>query len=238
MPDHIYRDDLAFIHHHGFGEFAESAAPGLLEILWRNGVTEGLVVDAGCGSGTWARELLRAGFRVFGFDASPAMIALARVVCAAKGGAPAARLEVASLTDVTLPRCDAVSAIGEILNYGGDLPDFFRRVHAALRPRGVFVFDLAEPSGVHAGDRRVDGDDWVVFTHKTVDGDTLTRRITTYRDVAGDIRKSEETHVLRLYDRATVTRLLRESGFRVHVRRSYGTRRLPPAHSVFVAVRR
>lgn len=232
MTDQLYGPDLAWIHHDGFGEFAESAAPGLLEILWRNGVTQGLVVDAGCGSGIWARELLRAGFGVFGFDPSPAMVALAHTI------APAATLEVASVDNVTLPRCDAVTAIGEILNYGGDLPDVFRRVHAALRPRGVFVFDLAEPSDIHAGDRRVDGDDWVVFTHKTVDGDTLTRRITTYRDVAGDVRKSEEVHVVRLYERATVTRLLRDAGFRVRVRRSYGTRRLPPAHSVFVAVRR
>jgi SAM-dependent methyltransferase len=223
----IYREDLAYIHHAGFSEFAESAAPGLLEMLWRGGVTSGLVVDAGCGSGVWARELSRAGFEVFGFDASPAMIELARHT------APDVRFEVASIDDVTLPRCDAVTAIGEVLNYGGDLDDFFRRVHDALRPGGLFIFDLAEPSELHAGDNRVDGEDWVVITHKTVDGDTLTRRITTYREG----RKSEERHVLRLYAKDDVTARLKASGFRVTVRRSYGTRRLPPAHSVFVASR-
>lgn len=224
----IYREDLAWIHHVGFGEFAESAAPGLLEILWRAGVTTGLVVDAGCGSGIWARELLRAGFAVFGFDASPAMLAIARTI------APTATFALATVDDVELPPCDAVTAIGEILNYGpSSLPDFFRRVHDALRPGGVLVFDLAEPSDFHAGDRRIDGDDWVVVTHKTVEGNTLTRRITTFREG----RRSEETHLLRLYARDEVVTMLREAGFHVRVRRSYGSRRLPPAHSVFVATR-
>jgi SAM-dependent methyltransferase len=227
----IYNDELARIHHEGFGEFAESAAPGLLEILWRSGVSTGLVVDAGCGSGIWARELLRAGFDVFAFDASPSMIALARQV------APAAKLEIASVDDVMLPPCDAVTAIGEILNYGASLPNFFRRVHAALRLGGVFVFDLAEPSEIHGGERRIDGEDWVVFTRKTVDGATLTRHITTYREIGDEIRKSEEVHVLRLYSREAVVSMLRDAGFRVGVRRSYGTRRLPPAHHVFVAQR-
>jgi SAM-dependent methyltransferase len=221
----IYREDLAQIHHAGFSEFAESAAPGLLEILWRGGVSSGLVVDAGCGSGVWARELSRAGFDVFGFDASPAMIQLARQT------APNVRFEIASFDNGTLPRCDAVTAIGEVLNYGGDLEDFFRRAHAALRPSGMLVFDLAEPSGVHAGDLRVDGEDWVVITHKSVDGDTLARRITTYREG----RKSEETHILKLYAVDTVKKLLKDVGFKVRVGRSYGTRRLPPAHSVFIA---
>src|SRR5687768_4158361 len=79
-----YGHDLAYIHHAGFSEFAESAAPGLLEILWKHAIRDGLVVEIGCGSGILARELTRAGFDVLGFDASPAMIALAR------SGAPAA----------------------------------------------------------------------------------------------------------------------------------------------------
>lgn len=222
----IYDELLARIHHEGFGEFAESAAPGLLEILWRHGIASGLVVDAGCGSGIWARELLRAGFHVFGFDASPSMIAIARTI------APAARLEVARVDDVTLPRCVAITAIGEILNYGDtDLADFFRRAHDALRDGGLLVFDLAEPSALHAGDGRFEGDDWIVLTHKTVEGNTLTRRITMYTPTG----KSEETHVLRLHARDEVVAMLRDAGFKVRVRRSYGTRRLPPAHSVFVA---
>ena len=72
-----YREDLAYIHDSGFTDFARDAAPGLLAILRHNGVTGGLVVDLGCGSGRWARELTRAGYAVWGVDQSSAMIRIA-----------------------------------------------------------------------------------------------------------------------------------------------------------------
>jgi trans-aconitate methyltransferase len=56
-----YREDLAYIHDQGFGDFARKAAPGLLAMLRRGGIRSGLVVDLGCGPGHWARELLRKG---------------------------------------------------------------------------------------------------------------------------------------------------------------------------------
>ena len=92
-----YREDLAYIHDSGFADFARDAAPGLLAILRRNGVPSGLVVDLGCGSGRWARELTRAGYAVWGVDQSSAMIRIARRV------APGASFRVASLLDSDLP---------------------------------------------------------------------------------------------------------------------------------------
>src|SRR5689334_25411549 len=77
LPD-AYQDDLAYVHDVGFGDFARSAAPGLLTILSQAGITSGLVIDLGCGSGIWARELSAAGYDVLGIDISPAMIALAQ----------------------------------------------------------------------------------------------------------------------------------------------------------------
>ncbi|MFY9574661.1 MAG: class I SAM-dependent methyltransferase, partial [Blastocatellia bacterium] len=61
-----YKDDLAYIHDTGFGDFARTAAPGLLEILRTNRIVTGLVVDLGCGSGLWAQALSRAGYEVLG----------------------------------------------------------------------------------------------------------------------------------------------------------------------------
>ena len=54
-----YDRDLAYIHDTGFTSFARNAAPGLLRLLRRNRVRDGLVVDVGCGSGVWAGELCR-----------------------------------------------------------------------------------------------------------------------------------------------------------------------------------
>ncbi len=56
MTEH-YREDLAYIHDVGHGDFALGAAPGILEIFARNCMRGGLVVDLGCGSSLWAKEL-------------------------------------------------------------------------------------------------------------------------------------------------------------------------------------
>jgi len=74
----LYRKDLAWIHHAGFGDFARSAGPGVLHILRRAGMKRGKLVDLGCGSGIWAAMAEHAGFRVIGVDFSPAMLAMAR----------------------------------------------------------------------------------------------------------------------------------------------------------------
>jgi SAM-dependent methyltransferase len=224
-----YGPDLAYIHHAGFGEFAESAAPGLLEILWKHGIRDGLVVELGCGSGILARELTRAGFTVLGFDASPAMIVLARET------APDARFQTGAFDEVAIPPCNAIVAMGEVLNYGTF--DGVRKLVARAHTK-LLVFDVAERGAYPPFDeRRVDGDDWSVIAVKESDGRHLTRRVLTFRAEGDTMRRTEEVHRLELYDRAAMTALLREHGFRVQVRRSYGTRRLPRGHSVYVCSR-
>ena len=231
-----YREDLAWIHHTGFGEFAEAAAPGLLEII-RSGAAGStpLVVDVGCGSGILARELTRAGFRVIGFDASPAMIALAR------GVAPEATFEVGSFNTIDLAPCAAITAIGEVLNYGTreDLAPFFKRAAAALEAGGVLVFDIAERGAYPAHtETRVGDNNWSVIAISDSDGERLTRRIFTFRMVGDHLRRSEEVHEVELYARDDVKKMLREAGFSVTIRRSYGTRRLPKGHAVYIAILR
>src|ERR1022692_3797692 len=73
-----YDRDLAYIHDTGFTGFARKAAPGLLRLLRQNRILGGRVVDAGCGSGVWARELSECGYDVLGIDISAHMIRLAR----------------------------------------------------------------------------------------------------------------------------------------------------------------
>ena len=228
-----YDTDLAWIHHTGFSEFAESAAPGVLALLANHGVTEGTIVDSGCGSGVLARALVQAGFETIGFDASPAMIALARQT------APDASFFLSRFADARLPECDAIVMVGEVLNYGTwtEVAQFVATARSALRPGGVLLFDVAECGAYPAHDeRRIGGDDWSVIVIKESDGRTLTRRVLTFREVDGHVRRSDETHVLELYDRRALVTLVRSADFRVHVRRSYGTRRLPKGHAVYVCV--
>jgi SAM-dependent methyltransferase len=230
----MYQTDLAWIHHQGFSEFAESASAGILEILWKHGIERGTVADVGCGGGVLARELVRAGFTVFGFDASPAMIAIARET------APGAAFEVAEFADARLPACAAIVSIGEVLNYGSldAVGTFVAHAAAALRPGGVLLFDVAERGSYPPFDeRRIGGEDWTVIALKESDGERLTRRVLTFREIDGEVRRSEELHRLELYDRRELTALLQPQ-FRVRVRRSYGSRRLPKGHAVYECVKR
>ena len=225
----MYRDDLAYIHHAGFSEFAEAAAPWVIQLL--SGPPAGrrrsnVVVELGCGTGVLARELTRAGFAVHGFDVSPSMIALARET------APQARFDVGAFDEVQIPPCDAVIAMGEVLNYG--TLDGVRRLIANV-PTRLLLFDVAERGAYPPYDEhRSGGDDWSVIATKESDGVHLTRRVLTFR---ADGRRDEEVHTLELYDRAELIALLRAHGFRTTLRRSYGTCRLPKGHSVYLAVR-
>ncbi len=228
-----YRTDLAWIHHTGFSEFATLASRGILASLRWHDIRDGLLVDIGCGSGILARALTDAGYAVLGVDASPAMIDLARLT------APAARFEVAAFHEATLPPCAAITAIGEVLNYGtlARVRTFIQHAAHALTPGGLLLFDIAERDGYPPHDeRRVGGEDWSVIAIKDSDGRRLTRRVLTFLQIDGVTRRDEEVHVLELYERNDVLAILLENGFRVRVRRSYGSYRLPRGHAVYVAI--
>jgi hypothetical protein len=158
----------------------------------------------------------------------------------ARETAPAARFSVGSLDSVVLPPCVAITAIGEVLNYNtlDAARAFFACAAGALVSRGVMVFDVAEAGSYPAYDeRRVDGDDWTVIAIKESDGKRLTRRVLTFREIDGEVRRDEETHELELYERDAVVAALRAHGFRPTIRRSYGSRRLPSGHFVYAAIR-
>ncbi len=237
-----YREDLAYINDAGFSDFTDGATPGVLALLRREGVRTGLVVDLGCGSGRFAAALCEAGYQVLGVDLSPAMIRLA------KKRAPGARFLPGSLLNMELPACDAVTAIGEIVNYRFDpkhsraaLTRLFRRVHGALRPGGLFVFDVAGPDRVPAevpAQYWKEGDDWAI--HVEVDGNAhsrwMTRKIVCFRrNGAGHYRRSEELHRLRLMEVSEVVEELESIGFRTSVQSGYGRFRLYPGLQAVVA---
>jgi SAM-dependent methyltransferase len=209
--------------------------------LDQSGIRDGLVVDLGCGSGQWARELVDAGYRVLGIDISEAMVELSR------NRVPEAEFMVGSLFEVEIPPCNAVTSVSEVLNYLFDaeneergLGRLFRRVHDALVGGGVFVFDLLGPGQVPPGARTKGfsvGEDWTVLSELEEDAEqgTMERRIVSFRKVGECYRRDEEVHRVRLYDPAELRAELEQAGFRVRTMRSYGDFPLSEGHCAFVA---
>lgn len=234
-----YQTDLAYIHDTGFTDFTRRSAPGLLGILRRHKIERGLVVDLGCGSGVWAETLISHGYEVLGIDSSPSMLRLAR------RRAPKARFTRASLFHARLPKCAAITAVGECLNYAFDrsanvkLEDLFRRVHKALAPGGVFIFDIAEPGRVGPVPTQnfFLGSDWAVLVRN--EGDRrrrlLTRHMTIFRRIGTSRRHTTEIHHQNLFQPSRIEAALKVSGFTVTRRLGYGGLRLGKGRSVFIA---
>jgi SAM-dependent methyltransferase len=240
VPD-AYRDDLAYIHDAGFGAIARAAGPVLLEALARRQVPRELVVDLGCGSGILSLAISSAGYDVLGIDISQAMISLARE------RVPRGRFRVESLLTAQIPRCVAVAAVGECLNYLFDesnnlkvLAQLFRRVYQALTPDGLLLLDVAGPGRVPGpGPRRVfaEGDDWAVLSVNEEDRrhEFLTRRITSFRRVGDLYRRDQETHRQRLFKQKVIVLELRKTGFRVRILAGYGPLRFGPGQYALLA---
>jgi len=232
----MYASDLAYIHDAGFSDYILQAAPGLLQILQNNRVTNGLVVDLGCGGGRWARVLNDRRYAVLGVDASVDFVRLARA------NAPRSKFVAADLWTLRLPECEAVTAIGEVLNYGRrrTLLGLFRRVFQALGPGGVFLFDLAGPDRIPpGGSRRVwaAGSDWAVLSESAGSGDRLHRSIISFRKAGRYYRRSEEIHEVQLYDPKYALAALETAGFKARKQRAFGDFRLPAGIHGFVAVK-
>jgi SAM-dependent methyltransferase len=239
----FYGVDLAHVHHTGFADHAEGAAPGLLAAFRRHGIARGTVVDLGCGGGQWLAALGRAGYDAVGIEVSPA---LAR---AARRTAPRAKVRTGSIYTQPLPPCDAVTALGEVLGYlpagGARIPSFaafFRRVAKALRPGGVFAFDLIVRNArapLRSRNYRL-GDDWAVMAESIEDPHRgrLVRDITTFRRAGATYRRSHEVHHVRVPSRDELVRALDEAGFSARTSRRWGTQPLAPRRLALIARKR
>ena len=229
----MYQDDLAYIQHHGFSDFAQGAGPGVLRILRRARITRGHVVDLGCGDGTWLRALDRCGFTVIGFDRSASLLTYAAAA------APSAVLKKHTLHHFALPQCDAITALGEVLSYEPATPAslrrLFRRAHASLRPGGVLVFDVlvSGPPMSYLAWRA--GPSWAVLVRVEERKNRLIRHIITFRRVRGRYRRHRETHRLLVVAPRFVQTELRRIGFVVHTAGGYGRFALGRRRLAFIA---
>jgi len=223
-----YREDLALVHHLGFGFHADACAPGILALL--EPVRGGIILELGCGSGLLTRYLVKAGHRVVATDASQAMLALARQT------APGAQVRQLVLPDDSLPECDAVVSIGHVLSYLADESAVERALATtadAIRPGGVLALDLCD---LRYGELRRDepnssriDDDWAIVTQFSLPRPNLfVREIAAFlRNEDGTWRRDDERHENVLVDTSAVPALLAEHGVQARVSKSFGDEELP-----------
>ncbi|MEJ7608726.1 MAG: hypothetical protein WKF37_21255 [Bryobacteraceae bacterium] len=167
---------------------------------------------------------------------SPDMLAIARK------NAPQAEFHRTCVLSAVIPKCEAVTAIGECLSYAfgsdaGSITAFFRRIYRALPAQGVFIFDYAR-SGPNPGGmpRKAywTGEDWAVLVESGQESSgVLTRRITCFRQTGGTYRRSEEEHRLRLFNTGEVQLQLEAVGFEARPLKGFGAYRFLAGHGAF-----
>jgi SAM-dependent methyltransferase len=222
-----YRQNLAHIHHAGFGFHADDCAPGILTLLEPVLERDGLVVELGCGSGLLTRYLVDAGHRVIATDASPAMLDIAREYV---GDAQEIRRLV--LPDDPIPEADAIVSIGHVFSYLPDAAAIDRALIAsakALRPDGVLAFNICD---VTYGSERTDWsargwahEDWALVTETSLPTpDRFVRQMAIFvRNEDGSWRRDDERHDNILINTSLVPELLAEHGIAAELGGSFGT---------------
>ncbi len=167
-------DDIAGMYHGMWGDWYLPAALPALEKLFFSKVGAGArVVDVCCGSGHVTQELVRRGYRVTGIDSS------ARLIAIAQRSLPGVDFRVQDVRELRVDGSfEAAISTFDSLNHMmtvEDLRAVFKQVHGALRPGGVFVFDmnLAEAYSADLRQWHVNiADGSVGLVRGTYDGDT------------------------------------------------------------------
>ena len=123
-----YEDHFAVAHRKAYDDLAWETVSALLPPV------PGPIVDAGCGTGRWARRLVALGYRVIGIEQAPAMIAELR----RRPVGPGFRLVEGPMGHAELAPNDAamVLAMGS-LQYNDDPDAVLARLAGWARPSGV-----------------------------------------------------------------------------------------------------
>jgi SAM-dependent methyltransferase len=212
----------------GWLAYSQRLLPYLQAVLKRFRFRRKRVLDLACGTGTMAVALAQEGYQVVGVDRSAAMLREARKK-AQKSGVDVVFLKqdmrkLALKEPVDLVTC-FFDSINYLLSYQG-LVTTFEKVRRALRPGGLFVFDMNTATGLAAHwDYHKEGRDLgdvAIIGDNSYDPQKRlgTIRITVFKKVPGGkvhqlFEKFTEIHTERAYSRSEVKTALREGGLKL-----------------------
>jgi len=215
-------DDFAWFYDRYWNEEFHSAAFPILEQILLSRLRGGAcILDACCGTGYLAGLLTDRGYRVTGFDASAAMIDLARE------RTPRAHFEVADIMQFrSSTRFDAAVSTFDSINHVLDpssLAAAFQNLAAVLKPGAPFAFDVLLEAAYQTNWAEnfslVRSDHVLILTGTGFDFRTSLAhcRMTMFRK-AGECWKRTDTEVKeRCYSSGEIDSALHEAGFRIPV---------------------
>lgn len=195
----------------------------LTALLKEYNVTDGLVLDLGCGTGTMTELLASKGYDMIGVDYSEDMLEIAMEKREASGHdilyllQDMREFELYGTVRAVVSICDSVNYITE----EEDLEEVFRLVNNYLDPKGVFIFDFKTLYNYQTilGDRTIAEKreecsfiwDNYYYEDEKINEYDLSLFIETEED-SGLYRKYEETHYQRAYTLDEMKELIQKSG--------------------------
>lgn len=179
------------------------------------------VLDLGCGTGSIAIPLSKAGYRVTGVDLSSEMLAIAyEKMRAAQAVVTWLEQDMRQLdaapVDAVISLCDSLSYLTE----EEDVQATFSRVFQHLQPGGTFLFDVHSPYKILHGY----GDNTFTLQEEEVTyiwecycdplGYQVEHQLTFFLlESNGLYRRVEETHHQRAYQPMLMSKWLHDAGF-------------------------
>lgn len=207
----MFMDDIPY------GQWAEYVC----SLLREQGITDGLLLDLGCGTGNMTQLLAEAGYDMIGVDSSAEMLQAA-VEKRDRNGQDILYLlqdmrdfELYGTVRGVVSVCDPINYITE----PEDLLQVFKLVNNYLDPGGIFIFDL----NTEYKYREIMGDCTIaedreeasfIWENRYDAGEKINiyQLAVFLREQDGRYGKHEETHVQRAYGIGEVEDLLKKAG--------------------------
>lgn len=203
----------------------EKRAEYICSLLNKNGITEGTVLDAACGTGSIGKCLLEQGFEVVANDISVDMLNIAREKLSVFGERVVllcqdmCELDLFGTVDAAVCCLDSVNHILET----EDLFAAFSKISLFMRSGGIFIFDvntqykhkniLSDNTFVYEDDDK----SFLVWQNSECDEDFV---VEMYIDVFiknadGTYNRQSEVITERAYSENTLTDLLKKADFAI-----------------------
>jgi 2-polyprenyl-3-methyl-5-hydroxy-6-metoxy-1,4-benzoquinol methylase len=200
----------------------EEWAEYIITILKNHDINEGLILDLGCGTGTFAEILAGRGYDLIGIDSSQEMLAVAADKKYESGHdilylcQDMREIELYGTVKAVICACDSMN----YLTNRQDLIKVFRLVNNYLDPDGLFIFDISTSEKyekindtVIAENREECSFIWenTYYEENHINQYDLTLFM---KDENGKYDKAEEVHVQKAYSFIEIKEAAQEAGLK------------------------